>query len=128
MNRFCVKCGAQVPDGINFCGNCGAPVQGAMPGQPNPPPQSYYGYPQPVVRHPEADKKLIAGLLGILLGGFGVHKFYLGYTQAGVIQLVLLFVTCGTFHFIGLIEGILYLTKSDQEFVDTYIIGQKEWF
>ncbi len=64
---------------------------------------------------------------GILLGGLGIHKFYLGYTKEGVIQ-ILLGLACGVGALIGLIEGILYLTKSDEEFVATYINGQKGWF
>jgi len=74
-----------------------------------------------------ADKKLIAGLLAILLGGFGVHKFILGYTKEGVIQL-LLGVLCGVGGIIGIIEGIIYLTKSDEDFVRTYIYEHKGWF
>lgn len=78
---------------------------------------------------PGADKKVVAGVLGILLGGLGIHKFYLGYTKTGVIQLVIGVVTCFTIGpIIGLVEGIIYLTKSDQEFVDTYVNGTKEWF
>ena len=76
----------------------------------------------------QKDKKLIAGLLGIFLGGFGVHKFYLGYSKEGIIQLVITIVTCGIASIIGLIEGILYLTKSDDEFVATYVVGRKGWF
>lgn len=76
----------------------------------------------------QKDKKLVAGLLGIFLGGFGVHKFYLGYTKEGVIQLVVTLVTCGIASIIGLIEGIIYLTKSDDEFVATYVVGRKGWF
>lgn len=68
---------------------------------------------------PGAEKKIVAGILAILLGGFGVHKFYLGYTKEGIIQLILSFVCIGGI--IGLIEGILYLTKSDEEFVATYL-------
>jgi TM2 domain-containing membrane protein YozV len=74
-----------------------------------------------------AEKKIVAGILGILLGGFGVHKFYLGYTKEGVIQLILGF-ACGIGWVIGLIEGIIYLVKSDEEFVATYITGKKGWF
>lgn len=77
---------------------------------------------------PGAEKKLIAGLLGIFLGGFGVHKFYLGYNKEGAILLVVSIVTCGFGGLIGLIEGIMYLTKSDEEFVATYITGRKGWF
>ncbi|PUB25861.1 TM2 domain-containing protein [Elizabethkingia sp. YR214] len=76
----------------------------------------------------KSEKKVVAGVLGILLGGFGVHKFYLGYTKAGVIQLVGTFVTCGIASVIGLVEGIIYLTKSDEEFDRTYVQGKKEWF
>ena len=73
-----------------------------------------------------ADKKIVAGILGILLGGLGIHKFYLGYTKEGIIQIILSFVCVGGI--IGLIEGIIYLTKSDEEFVNTYITNKKGWF
>lgn len=76
----------------------------------------------------KSEKKLVAGLLGILLGGFGIHKFYLGYTKAGIIQIIVTFVTCGIGSIIGLIEGILYLVKSDEEFDQIYVQNQKEWF
>jgi len=75
-----------------------------------------------------ADKKIIAGICGILLGSLGVHKFILGYTTEGIIQIVITVVTCGAGWIIGLIEGIIYLTKSDEEFVRTYIQGKKGWF
>lgn len=84
--------------------------------------------PVPNSQIPSAEKKLVAGLLGILLGGFGVHKFYLGYTKEGVIQIVITFLTCGVGSLVGLIEGIVYLTKSDQDFVNTYITNKKPWF
>jgi TM2 domain-containing membrane protein YozV len=71
------------------------------------------------------DKKIIAGIFGILLGVFGVHKFILGYTTAGVIMLLVTLLTFGfgglIMSVIGLIEGIMYLTKSDEEFYTTYI-------
>lgn len=75
-----------------------------------------------------AEKKVVAGVLGILLGGLGIHKFYLGYTKEGIIQIVVTVVTCGIGSLIGLVEGILYLTKPDEEFVSTYITGRKGWF
>ena len=78
--------------------------------------------------HSGENKKLIAGLLGILLGGFGIHKFILGYTKEGIIQLVLTLVTCGFASIVGFIEGIIYLTKSDEEFYNTYQVGKKPWF
>ena len=76
-----------------------------------------------------ADKKVLAGVLGILLGGFGVHRFVLGDTSGGLIRLGISVVTCFTIGpLIGLVEGIIYLTKSDEEFVATYIDGDKKWF
>ncbi len=82
-----------------------------------------------------ASKKIPAGVCGILLGMFGVHKFILGYNKEGIITLVVTIL--GSFLFglgptvmgiIGLIEGIMYLVKSDEEFVATYVDGQKGWF
>jgi TM2 domain-containing membrane protein YozV len=82
----------------------------------------------PTYSKEQIDKKLVSGLLGILLGGLGVHKFYLGYTKEGIIQIVITIFTCGIGSVLGLIEGILYLTKSDAEFVSTYVVGRKGWF
>jgi TM2 domain-containing membrane protein YozV len=77
----------------------------------------------------QESKKVVAGILAILLGGLGVHKFFLGYTTAGIIQLVIGIVTCGSISgIIGIVEGIIYLTKSDEEFIQTYQVGKKEWF
>jgi TM2 domain-containing membrane protein YozV len=84
----------------------------------------------------KASKKIAAGVLGILLGSLGIHKFVLGYTGAGLIMLLVTIIggvlTCGfaacVMHLIGLIEGIIYLCKSDEEFVRTYVDGRKEWF
>jgi len=79
-----------------------------------------------------AEKKIAAGICGILLGALGIHKFILGYTKEGLIMLLITVLTLGIAGFImgiiGLIEGILYLTKSDEEFVATYINGKKGWF
>jgi TM2 domain-containing membrane protein YozV len=79
-----------------------------------------------------SNKKLAAGLLGIFLGSFGLHKFVLGYTKAGLIMLLLTVLTCGVAGFvmglIGVIEGVIYLTQTPQEFKATYLDGRKEWF
>ena len=82
------------------------------------------------------NKKILAGILAIVLGGFGVHKFILGYNKEGFILLgvtiILGAITCGigasAAWIIGLIEGIIYLTKSDEEFYNTYQVGSKPWF
>jgi TM2 domain-containing membrane protein YozV len=83
-----------------------------------------------------ASSKIPAGVCGILLGSFGVHKFILGYTGAGIVMLLVTLVggllTCGlaagVMHIIGLIEGIIYLCKPDDDFVRTYVDGRKPWF
>ncbi|URR35954.1 TM2 domain-containing protein [Thermosynechococcus sp. HN-54] len=77
-------------------------------------------------------KKIAAGICGILLGALGIHKFVLGYNTEGLIMLLVSLLTCGlvapVMGIIGLIEGIIYLTKSDQEFYNTYIAAKKGWF
>lgn len=90
------------------------PEHGKIPQQNN----NYY----------RSDKKLAAGLLGILLGAFGANKFFLGYTTEGIIQIVLNIVTCGFATIIPLIEGIIYLTMTDEQFDHTYVHNKKGWF
>jgi TM2 domain-containing membrane protein YozV len=80
--------------------------------------------PQPI---PQENKKILAGVLAILLGVFGVHKFILGYTKEGIIHLIL-GLACGVGALIGLVEGIIYLTKTDEEFYQTYQVGKRGWF
>jgi len=76
--------------------------------------------------------KIAAGLLAIFLGALGIHKFYLGYTSAGIIMLLvtLLGSLIGplVMNVIALIEGIIYLTKSDEQFNLTYVAGERAWF
>ena len=79
-----------------------------------------------------SEKKVVAGILAILLGQLGIHKFYLGYKTAGIIMLLVTVLTCGfggvIIWIIALIEGITYLSKTDEEFVATYVNGKKQWF
>jgi TM2 domain-containing membrane protein YozV len=101
-----------------------------------PPPAPSYTAPAavPASEKEAKDKKILAGILGIVLGYYGVHKFVLGYTKEGIIMLVIGLI--GTFTcvpivivgIIGLIEGIIYLTKSDEEFGRIYLQGRKPWF
>lgn len=119
------------------------PVQGLLAAG-YPPPGSNgggYGYaPAPTVRD-FASKKVAAGICGIVFGGLGIHKFILGFNTAGAIMLsvwlactftgMCLFVPLvGTIalNIIGLVEGIIYLTKSDDEFYQLYAVQRKEWF
>jgi TM2 domain-containing membrane protein YozV len=62
--------------------------------------------------------RLAAGLLGIFLGGFGVHRFYLGYTNIGIIQILVTVFTCGLGSIWGLVEGIMILARSQQFLTD----------
>ena len=88
--------------------------------------------PPPSTVAARASNKIPAGVCGILLGSLGIHKFILGYTGAGLVMLLVTILTCGiagvVMHLIGLIEGIIYLCKSDEEFVRIYVAGRKEWF
>jgi len=74
------------------------------------------------------NKKIVAGVLALLLGSLGVHKFVLGYTTEGIIQIVISIVTCGIGGIVPFIEGIIYLTKSDEEFYQTYQVNKRGWF
>ena len=78
---------------------------------------------------PVDNKKIAAGILAILLGPLEIHKFILGYTKEGIIWLVISVLTCGIVtSLLGLIEGIIYLTKSDDEFYQMYQVNKKAWF
>jgi TM2 domain-containing membrane protein YozV len=94
--------------------------------KPAPPAMPSYG------SNPRASNKIGAGVCGILLGGLGIHKFILGYTSAGLIMLLVSVLSCfalaPVIHLIGLVEGIIYLCKSDDEFVRTYVDNRREWF
>lgn len=129
MAIYCPSCNAPNADMAQVCYACQTPLpsSGGGAGGYQPVQQAYGGGP-PAQQLPGADKKVIAGILGIVAGGFGVHKFILGYTTEGVIQIALTFLTCGIGSLIGLVEGIIYLTKSDEEFVRTYIQNKKGWF
>ena len=98
-----------------------------------PPPSISKGVTTLDGRPPEKNR-LTAGILALLVGGFGVHKFYLGYNNQGII--LLLMSTVGMIlvfplfasAIIALSEAIIYLTTSDQKFYDTYEANQKLWF
>jgi TM2 domain-containing membrane protein YozV len=139
MPIHCPQCGAQNNDFAQTCQNCHYPLPSP---QQQPPPgyqDPYGGYPAPYGNNsPEmwkqlgADKKMAAGICGILLGSLGVHKFILGYKTEGIILLLATLLTCGFAGFLtgilGIVEGVIYLTKSDEEFVRTYIQGKRNWF
>lgn len=114
---MCVKCGVQKGMGVNYCQNCGQQVQPGAEVCLN------CGVSvKSQVASADAKSKMVAGLLGIFLGAFGVHNFYLGYTSKAVLQLCLsilgIILSCiviGAFLVLGieiwgLIEGIMILT------------------
>lgn len=107
----CLNCGVAVGTGENFCPNCGIQTAPYVCVCTN----CGIALSQPVIVG-EQKSKLVAGLLGILLGPLGVHNFYLGYTGKAVAQLLITLLTCGAGATItsiwGLIEGILILTGS----------------
>jgi TM2 domain-containing membrane protein YozV/DNA-directed RNA polymerase subunit M/transcription elongation factor TFIIS len=112
--RQCPECAAAVSARERYCPECDAEL------------------PQHLKFKEANSKKITAGICGILIGGLGIHKFLLGYTTAGVVMLLVSLLTCGfgalVMHVIGIIEGIMYLTKSDEDFYRIYVEGQKEWF
>lgn len=95
-----------------------APTYGAPPLQTQaPPPQPYMGYQRNMpIGYSEPKQKVVAGVLGILVGSLGIHRFYLGYNGVGIAMLLITVLTCGYGGIItgiwGLIEGILCLTGS----------------
>lgn len=136
------KCGMVVEENVLFCPNCGCEVnenneKNALLREENPSinketnqpvNQVYYGNSVPQ----KTKDKLVAGLLALLLGPFGAHKFYLGYNGTGTAMLLISLLTFGlgapVMSVISIIEGIVYLTKTDDEFYQTYEASEKKWF
>lgn len=92
------------------------------------PPGPYQPGPYPPYPPYVSGKRVPAGVLGILLGSWGVHRFYLNDVLGGVLRILITIFTCGIGGVIGLIEGIIYLTKSDPEFDQIYLVERREWF
>ncbi len=105
LASICVKCGVAKGNGNAFCPNCGQPtVPGAAVCT-----SCGVALNNTIEQKTSEKSKMAAGLLGIFLGAWGIHNFYLGNTNRGVIQLVLTLVTCGVAGIWGFIEGILIL-------------------
>ncbi len=128
---YCSNCGAVVKRQANFCQSCGArlsaPAQPAAAPQPPPPPPPAPG---PITAPPPAPvapavasavarsdrSRLAAGILGVILGWAGVHRFYLGHVGIGILQLIVTMLTLGIGGLWGFIEGIIIL--ADGSFKD----------
>lgn len=112
MAKFCSSCGNSLDDNAKFCGKCGASADGTTTKTTE-------------VRSVSGKSKIVAGILGILLGAFGVHNFYLGYNSKGTTQILITVLSCGILSWVsyiwGLIEGIQILTGS----IDTDADGNK---
>jgi TM2 domain-containing membrane protein YozV len=74
----------------------------------------------------DAPNRTTCGIVAILIGGLGIHRFMMGDTTGGIIRIVLSCFCLGSV--VGLIEGIIYLTKTDDEFYQTYVVEKKAWF
>lgn len=130
-----------IPD-LRRCPNCGSMDVAVTATEVNnpfldDPSSSMYMDKEQFQAVPDGSKsKVAAGLLGIFLGAFGVHKFYLGYVKEGLIALAICLIggvltmgaATGVMGIIGLIEGIVYLTKNNAAFYNTYVQGHKGWF
>lgn len=99
-------------------------------------PQSPAGGSAPPMTGTNKPDKTTVGICALLLGSLGIHKFLLGFQTEGIIMLAVTLgagmFTCGVSSIVvgivGLIEGIIYLTMSEQDFDRTYIQGKKKWF
>lgn len=107
---FCAKCGANIADGSTFCPQCGANQQLAVNNQG----QAF---------DPEQKSRLMAGLLQIFLGSFGVGRFYLGYIGIGIAQIAVTWLTCGIGALWPFIDGIVILSGSVKTDADGRPLG-----
>jgi TM2 domain-containing membrane protein YozV len=122
--KFCHECGEVIRLRAEICPKCGVR---------QPPLRQAALYADADSALLEAGSaKLAAGICGILLGSLGIHKFILGLTEAGLVMLLVSLLTCGpgfvVMWVIGIVEGIIYLTRSDAEFYQTYVVEKKGWF
>ena len=107
--KFCHNCGFEHPEDASFCQNCGVDLRSAAEQRQ-------------AAANSGTKSRLVAGILGILLGSLGVHNFYLGYNNRAVVQLLLTIFGCGIGAVVstvwGLVEGIFYLTGNEKYSTD----------
>ena len=117
---FCKFCGAEIDDDCVVCPACGKQVGVLKSEASGNAGNSSNGGTGTVV---EGKNKLVAGILGILVGGIGIHDFYLGYTTAGILSI--LFCWTGIPAIIGLIQGIIILTETGDAFAQRVYNARK---
>lgn len=124
MSIYCPQCGAPASDDALKCEYCGATVRTpqAQPAQQPAQPQVVYVQQQPQVNAERANwpikNKIVAGVLALLLGGLGIHKFYLGQTGKGILYLIF----CWTYipGILAFIEAITIFCSKDENFQIKY--------
>lgn len=118
----CLNCGCAKGTGLSYCHNCGQPLT------PGAAICTNCGYAATPAANPNAKSKLAAGLLGIFLGGIGVHNFYLGFTGKAVAQLLISVLSCGALSVVsgiwGLIEGIMILAGNINKDAKGDLLGE----
>lgn len=98
--QYCSSCGEIIKKEAEICPECGVRQSGGTTGS-------------------SSKDRTTAGILALLLGGIGAHKFYLGETGLGILYLCFSWTLIPAL--VGFIEGILYLTKTDEEFQRQYV-------
>lgn len=100
---FCSSCGGVIKKRAEICVKCGVRV--------TVPAYLQSEVSAPTVYSPKS--RLVAGLLGILLGAIGVHRFYLGNVGIGIVQIIVTIVTLGIGSLWGFVEGIIIIAGGD---------------
>lgn len=137
-SRYCISCGEPLTAEADFCPACGA-NQAELPadaGESRAEDEKYCpacgrvidraaercpacDSNQPVQSSADNLDRVTAAILAIVLGGLGAHKFYLGETTTGVVYLCFVWTLVPIF--LGVIEGLIYLTTSDEDFQRKYV-------
>jgi len=123
--KKCSSCGASIDLKATGCKYCGEPISVEVQYHPQqaqqyqPPQYQKFRTYTPSGIHSINKSKTTAGILAIIFGGIGVHKFYLGKIKTGILYLIF----CWTYipEIIGIIEGVIYLTSSDEKFYNNYV-------
>lgn len=124
MNKQCPKCGTFVPDYSNFCPQCG----NDLTRPPHYAPPQYQQQPQYSDPNnpfdssgPEGKCRGVAALFAIILGGLGIHYFYLNKVAAGLLTILLSLVTCSIWTWLMFAQGIYMFCITNAQFEEKYV-------